>query len=193
LRSEEPATHASRSIASLARPERLIGACHAIRRRGAGVNACHPVCAGSSRKGVNILDDCDPATFNAAIGPGACVGSGGMRFDLFVALLQKSGVAGPWHFAPNNTSARVGGTLVATNRGGEEHTFTEVAEFGGGVVPFLNDLAHTPEVAPECNTLEDDDMVPPGGQYTEKIDKTGTVKFQCCIRPWMRFEAHVSK
>ncbi len=148
---------------------------------------------GHLEKVVNILDDCEPSSFNEAIRPGTCVGSGGMRFDIFVSLLQKSGVAGPWHFAPNNTSARVGQTLVATNRGGEVHTFTEVAEFGGGIVPFLNNLAHTPVMAPECQALEDDDMVPPGGQYTETVEETGTVKFQCCIHPWMRFEAHVSK
>jgi len=148
---------------------------------------------GHLEKVVNILDDCDPQTFNDRVAPGTCVGTGGMTFDLFVALLQKSGVAGPWHFAPNNTSARVGQTLVATNRGGEVHTFTEVEEFGGGVVPFLNDLAHTPNVAPECQALEDDDKIAPGGQYTEQVKETGTVKFQCCIHPWMKFEAHVSK
>jgi hypothetical protein len=148
---------------------------------------------GHLEKPVNMDDACDPETFNAAIGPGTCLGSGGVTFEIFVKLLQKSGVAGPWHFAPNNTSARVGQTLVAFNRGGETHTFTEVAEFGGGIVPFLNDLSHTPVVAPECQALDPDDFVAPGTAYREEVDETGTVKFQCCIHPWMRLEARVSK
>src|SRR5262245_11345601 len=40
---------------------------------------------GHLEKVVNIHDDCDPASFNDAVGPGTCVGSGGMRFELFVA------------------------------------------------------------------------------------------------------------
>ena len=60
------------------------------------------------------------------------------------------------------------------NRGGEKHTFTEVAEFGGGIVPLLNDLAHVPDVAPECrpDVLEADDFVAPGGTYRETVDQT---------------------
>ena len=33
-----------------------------------------------------------------------------------------------------------GGTLEAPNKGGEDHTFTEVANFGGGCIDFLNGL-----------------------------------------------------
>jgi hypothetical protein len=50
--------------------------------------------------------------------------------------------------------------LVAVNKGGETHTFTRVAEYGGGIVPFLNDLAQTPIVAPECSA--ETTFVPPG-------------------------------
>jgi hypothetical protein len=60
------------------------------------------------------------------------------------------------------------------------------------VVPFLNQLAGTPNVAPECNALEPDDFVAPGGTYRDSADHTGTVKFQCCIHPWMRLEATVT-
>jgi hypothetical protein len=86
---------------------------------------------------------------------------------------------------------QVGQTFVATNRGGEVHTFTEVAEFGGGIVPLLNDLAHVANVAPECNpnVLEPDDFVPSGRTYRKIIEYTGHLKFQCCIHPWMRIEA----
>jgi plastocyanin len=141
---------------------------------------------------VTMQDACDPQTFNAVIGPGTCVRAGGVTFDNFIAALTKHGSIGGWHFAPPNTHVQQGTTFLAINRGGEEHTFTEVAEFGGGIVSLLNDLAHTPVIAPECAALEEDDFVPAGGTYREEVDHTGTVKFQCCIHPWMRLEAQVS-
>jgi hypothetical protein len=140
---------------------------------------------------VTMHDACDPDTFNAAIGPGSCTRAGGVPFDQFIADLTRLGFAAAWHFAPPAANVRVGQRFVAENTGGEVHTFTEVAAFGGGIVPQLNDLAHTPEVAPECGALAADDFVPPGGTYQELIDHTGTVKIQCCIHPWMRLVATV--
>jgi hypothetical protein len=75
-------------------------------------------------------------------------------------------------------------SLLAINNGGEVHTFTRVVDYGGGVVPFLNDLAGTPNVAPEC--VAEGTFVPPGGTDSDTPDKTGELKFQCCIHPWMR-------
>jgi hypothetical protein len=142
---------------------------------------------------VNMQDACDPTTFNAALGPGTCVRAGGVQFSQFIAELTRLGFAGPWHFAPPIANVRVGQTFVALNKGGEVHTFTEVDDFGGGIVPVLNDLAHVPTVAPECAALEPDDFVAPGARYGEDIDHTGSLKFQCCIHPWMRLEATVVK
>jgi hypothetical protein len=83
--------------------------------------------------------------------------------------------------------------FVAVNRGGEVHTFTEVAQFGGGIVPILNTLTNNPVVAPECNALEPDDFVAPGGTYREEpLEGSGTARFQCCIHPWMRLEVKVA-
>jgi plastocyanin len=138
---------------------------------------------------VNILDACDPETFNAAIGPDTCVRNGGVTFDQFTSLLRQLHFVGPWHFAPKNANVAVGQTFVAMNMGGEEHTFTEVEQFGGGIVPILNQLGGFGAAAPECTALEDDDFVKPGGTYTEEVDKAGHLKFQCCIHPWMRLEA----
>jgi hypothetical protein len=45
-------------------------------------------------------------------------------------------------------------------------------------------------VATECTKLEDDDFVPPGGTYEEKVGSEGTQLFQCCIHPWMRTVIH---
>jgi len=138
-----------------------------------------------------MMDACDPTTFNAVIGPGACVRPGGVRFDDFIAELTRRGEIGAWHFAPATTTAQLGQTLVAINRGGEVHTFTRVAAFGGGIVPELNDLAHVPNVAPECTTLEPDDFVAPRTTYEENIEHSGVQRFQCCIHPWMRLEVRV--
>jgi len=140
---------------------------------------------------VNLMDACDPATFNENVEPGTCVDRhGGMKFDQFIAELTLTQKAGAWHFAPPNTTAREGQTLLATNNGGEIHTFTRVNQFGGGVVPDLNQLSGNLQVAPECTRLEDDDFVPPGGTYEEKVGSEGTQLFECCIHPWMRTVVH---
>jgi plastocyanin len=142
---------------------------------------------------VNMVDACDPDTFNAVVGPGTCIRSGGMKFQLFIDTLTRLAFVGAWNFSPNNANVRVGQSFVAVNRGGEVHTFTEVAQFGGGIVPDLNQLAHVPDVAPECANLDPDDFVAPGGTYREAVDHSGTVKFQCCIHPWMKLEARASQ
>src|SRR5262245_39187087 len=77
---------------------------------------------GSSNVIVNIHDACDPDSFNAAIAPGACVRSGGMKFDLFIEQLTKLGFVGPWRFSPDNVSAREGKEFLVVNHGGEVHT-----------------------------------------------------------------------
>ena len=145
---------------------------------------------GAAQHTVTMFDACDPDTFNAAIGPGTCSRSGGVRFESFVAELTKHHSAGAWHFAPSQVNMHVGQELVANNRGGETHTFTEVEEFGGGVVPFLNDLVGLTTVAPECNQAT---MLPPGSSSREVEHEAGTEKYQCCIHPWMRAEVRISQ
>ena len=142
-------------------------------------------------RNVTMKDACDPTTFNAAFGPGTCLRVGGVTLQDFIASLTKLGTVGAWHFAPSDTTGELGQKFVATNRGGESHTFTHVAAFGGGIVPFLNNLAHVPNEAPECTALDPDDFVPPGGTYEQTLPNTGTARFQCCIHPWMRLEVQV--
>ena len=121
---------------------------------------------------VSVNDNCDPDTFNAEIEPGACVGGGGMKFDTFIAQLTRLGFVGPWHFAPHVVNARAGQTFVVVNRGGESHTFTEVEEFGGGIVPMLNELAHVPDVAPECMSLSSDHSSRPVRRSKRTLKRT---------------------
>jgi len=145
--------------------------------------------SGTSRL-VNMHDACDSATFNAAVGPGTCDRPGGVPFPEFVAQLTAHQSAGAWHNAPARMSAKVGDVLIGVNRGGETHTFTKVAAFGGGIVPFLNALAGTPNVAPECTTLAPPEFLAPGGADREDPLTAGTTLFQCCIHPWMRTTVH---
>jgi plastocyanin len=141
---------------------------------------------GGAQRQVQMMDACDPQSFNAALGPGSCTRQGGLEFAKFLALLGKHQKVGAWHFAPSTVKARVGQELFATNHGGEVHTFTEVEEFGGGMVPDLNTLAGEPVPAPECLSLQPGDFVAPGGTYTDEVEEEGIELYQCCIHPWMR-------
>jgi plastocyanin len=143
---------------------------------------------------VDMLDKCDQATFDAAVGPGTCTRRHGTPFARFIAELTAHQSARAWRNRPSQLEAEVGQTIVAFNRGGEVHTFTKVAKYGGGIVPLLNQLAGTPDVAPECLGLGPAEFVPPGGTDTEEpIATTGTVRFMCCIHPWMKTTVTVER
>ena len=80
-----------------------------------------------------LLDQCDPDSFNAVIGPGTCINrNGGVTFDVFIALLEKTQRVPSWRFSPDTIHVPRELTLSIVNAGGEAHTFTEVEEFGGG-------------------------------------------------------------
>jgi plastocyanin len=150
--------------------------------------------AGAHGHTITIKDACDPDSFNAALGAGACTRNGGVRFDDFIKLLTAHQSVGAWHFTPTQAHLAVGDVLQAVNSGGETHTFTEVEAFGGGIVPQLNELSGNTTVAPECAALKSDAKIPPGGHSEAEIEKEeGVEKYQCCIHPWMRLELHVSK
>lgn len=148
---------------------------------------------GASQHVVTIFDACDPETFDAALGAGTCTRSGGVRFDSFLDQLRKHHSIGAWHFAPPEVTMRVGQMLVATNHGGEMHTFTEVDEFGGGIIPMLNELAGLTTVAPECGRLAGKDFLAPGASSSETEEDAGVEKYQCCIHPWMRAEVRIAQ
>lgn len=125
---------------------------------------------------VLMLDRCEPDSFNAAFGPGTCVGDGHVTVGAFIATLQQRGAHPLWRFIPRLTAAVEGGTVAARNVGGEEHTFTEVAAFGGGFVAPLNALSRNPVPAPECAlTLPNGDLVPTGGAFDTLVGPGGTV------------------
>ena len=145
--------------------------------------------AEESAQVVQVRDDCDPATFNAGLpdGPGLghiCDGDGGTTFGEFIAELIATKRAEKWRFNPDRMSEPA--NIVAHNRGGEAHTFTKVAEFGGGQVDVLNVLSGNPHVAPECVLPSVGATFLKPGQDLKVDGVSGGDKYQCCIHPWMR-------
>jgi plastocyanin len=143
--------------------------------------------AAPDHRQVVMLDACDGPSFNAAVEEGTCSRPGGVTFDKFIAQLLKHGEAPSWRFAPEQATLAAGGTISAPNEGGEFHTFTEVAAFGGGCVQVLNDLLGLTAV-PECGIpgIFGTTGAPPGGVVTTGPLSAGTHKFLCLIHPWMR-------
>lgn len=138
-----------------------------------------------------LLDRCEPESFNAAIGPGTCVGDGKVTFDEFIAELMKKQTHHQWRNQPTRVALKAGRDLSVANVGGEEHTFTPVAAFGGGFVPDLNALTGNPVPPPECLDFGSIEFVPAGGTADLGSLATGTHRFMCCIHPWMRTTAEV--
>jgi len=134
---------------------------------------------------IAMRDDCDPT--DPAWGPtGGCkLEEGDVNFREFNALLfspfSTSTIGHPaWRAEPSYLKVEVGETVVVKNTGGRIHTFTEVAQFGGGRVPPLNG---TMVPAPECAAAKD---LPAGATQNVKGLSAGNHRFQCCIHPWMR-------
>ncbi|HEX4684748.1 MAG TPA: hypothetical protein VH277_18665 [Gemmatimonadaceae bacterium] len=136
---------------------------------------------------VSILDQCDSASFNAGLGAGTCTRAGSMTLGAFNAELNANRSVAAWTFNPTSLTLRTGQAIVAMNNGGEVHTFTEVAQFGGGIVPALNTASGNPTEAPECADISSADRIAPGASMTTDAETTvGVHRYQCCIHPWMR-------
>jgi plastocyanin len=150
--------------------------------------------AASASRQVQVLDDCDPATFNAAIGPGTCIKDGSTTFSEFIGQLLAQGRAPAWRFAPGQLRLDAGGTLQGRNRGGEVHTFTEVANFGGGCIQALNDLLGLTPV-PECAGFPGGAFaataVAPRATVTTSPLSPGVHRYECLVHPWMRTTATI--
>ena len=143
------------------------------------------------------LDECDPTTFNAALGPDFCkniaLGASTTLSDLFTKAA--AGTPDPnWDFEPDVVRIEEGTTLSVVDQGGEPHTFTEVAGFGGGFIPGLN--APGEETVPECSGgfskvgVARTRMLQGSDLLVTNLSK-GEHRFQCCIHPWMRVKVEV--
>jgi plastocyanin len=155
--------------------------------------ACSDSISANANTHVSVQDQCDPTSFNAALGAGTCSRQGNMTFAQFNAELNATQQVAAWRFVPQNLAVRVGQSITATNVGGEVHTFTQVAQFGGGIVPALNSASGNTTVAPECLAIGAGDMISSGGTFVAAAETTArTEHYQCCIHPWMRADVVVS-
>src|SRR5262250_2012403 len=57
---------------------------------------------------VRMLDQCNPPTFNAAVGPGTCIGDGTITFNHFITILTNAHSVGAWHFDPADGTVEEG-------------------------------------------------------------------------------------
>jgi hypothetical protein len=131
-----------------------------------------------------MLDDCDKSdpAWNAV---GGCTKRGTVtvaEFDEELDSPLAAAVIGhqSWRNDPAYLIVKKGADLKIKNKGGRPHTFTEVAEFGGGIVPPLNEGLMP---SPECpNPI----VVPPGGKTKIENLTVGNHRFLCCFHPWRR-------
>jgi len=149
---------------------------------------------------VTMKDDCDAATFNAVVGPGTCVGNGKTTFQNFVAQLQANGVlvnrsAKGWAFRPGRLEVEQGETITIRNKGGETHSFSPVAQYGGGCVAVVNGFLGGLTSVPECANpaIFPGTNIPAGGSRTISGLSPGLHRFECLIHPWMRTDVVVEQ
>jgi plastocyanin len=145
---------------------------------------------------VAVNDACDPVTFNAAVGPGTCVGTGTVTFSAFIAELTATHQVATWNFSPSSLTIEKGDSLVVTNRGGETHTFTEVSQFGFGIVPILNILTFGSTGPPLAEFATATFLAPGQTQVVRTTARKprltiGTHLFECAIHPWMQAQVVV--
>jgi hypothetical protein len=147
-------------------------------------------------RNVRVEDRCDPATFNAVLGDGACIPHGGQKitFEEFLETLNPVDFGDPkWRNKPDEMDLDEGDVLSVTVRGGEFHTFSEVDEFGAGCIDDLNiplGLSGGPSPA-ECfapDGILATTGVAPNGLSTLTVSglSVGTHLFMCQIHPWMK-------
>jgi hypothetical protein len=67
--------------------------------------------ATSDSRQVAILDDCEPVSFNLAVGPDTCLKDGTTTFQTFVGLLAAHTPPAAWRFSPTHLSVAAGGTI----------------------------------------------------------------------------------
>src|SRR5579862_4052665 len=145
---------------------------------------------------VVALDECDPATFNAALGPDFCKNIALGASTTFANLFAEAAAGTPdpnWDFEPDTLKIKEGTVVSVTDQGGEPHTFTEVANFGGGFVPPLNSgQATVPECAGGFGSVAVARTRLLQGSTVQVVGLSkGVHHFECCIHPWMRMDVVV--
>ena len=140
---------------------------------------------GDGGKQIAIRDDCDPRDAGWDELGGCTLRHGNVtvaEFDEELDSPLAAAVIGhqAWRNDPSYLEIKEGQSVHVVNKGGRPHTFTEVAEFGGGFVPPLNEGLTT---AGECAGAA---VLPPGASTTLSGLAPGNHRLMCCIHPWMR-------
>jgi plastocyanin len=145
---------------------------------------------------VVALDECDPASFNKALGPDFCKNVALGASTTFTELFRKAADRTPdpgWDFEPDTVHMKKGTILDVVDQGGEPHTFTEVLHFGGG---FIGDLNAGEATVSECadgfkNVAVARTRILQGSHTQITGLSKGEHLFMCCIHPWMRVKVVV--
>jgi plastocyanin len=162
---------------------------------------------------IALIDDCDPDDTNWGAVPGCLQEDGDVSLAEFNALTTSplydalpnvppnpptdplGGlflVGHPsWRNDPSHIVIREGKKVTVINKGGRPHTFTKVANFGGGRVPPLR--VNT-TIAPECvlpTGQTDLTQLAAGARFRMTAEGVGLQKYQCCFHPWMRATVRV--
>jgi hypothetical protein len=149
---------------------------------------------------IKILDNCLPG--DPGWDPtGGCTlkeQEGDVPFAEFGALLVSPLTQPPfgqlighpsWRNEPSYSSLDARKNIDVKNDGGRAHSFTEVANYGGGFVAPLNiGLSMAPECNPALVTV-----LQPGDNERISGLAPGLHKFQCCIHPWMRAAVRINE
>lgn len=180
-------------MVQLSRGFSILGACSLALVFGCATDPDHDSTTQASRGGTQIHteDDCDPVTFGALCKPGF---NGHTTLQQFGAELAATQQVAAWEYGGGQGQVSLGNTLRVDNQGGEVHTFSVVANFGGGRIPGLNTASGNPVPAPECvngPTPTNVDLAAGTGMNVTTgsnglLKTKGTYKVQCCIHPWMR-------
>jgi hypothetical protein len=144
---------------------------------------------------VILLDECDPVTFNLALGPGTCVNVGGkVTLTTFLAALPRDtrrgfslGLSSP---SKKETRSELPMRVVRSIPSSRSRNF------GNGFVPAFNTPTGSTAAVPECqggflNAQVASGRVIQGSSVTVTGLAEGSHLFQCCIHPWMRMEIDV--
>ena len=149
----------------------------------------------SDENSIAVVDECDPRD-PGWTPTGGCLlkkGEGDVSVAEFGQFLFSP--LGPgilighpgWRNQPSYLRLEAGNTVHVANKGGRTHTFTEVAQFGGGRIPPLNGA-----LSPAANCLVPGTDLAPGDRVQVKGLQPGIHRFQCCIHPWMRAAIRVT-
>ena len=154
----------------------------------------------SGNRTIALVDDCDPD--DPAWAPVGCLQRDGdvtaAEFDALLRSPLYDNIPPPgvepglflvghpsWRNDPSHVVVEAGKEITVRNVGGRPHTFTKVAQFGGGIIPPLNVGTVT---APECASLL---RIEPGERDKIIASDEGLQRYQCCFHPWMRATVRV--